>query len=119
MSSVGQALGGVVGGVIGFMVGGPTGALYGAQIGMLGGGLLDPPKVKGPRLDDLSFQTSTYGAFIPRVYGTVAIHGNVFWLKGNSLTESSSTSSAKGGPEVTSYSYSATFAVGLCQGPIE
>ena len=33
------------------------------------GGLIDPPKgpdIKGPRLDDLSVQTSTYGAIIPR-----------------------------------------------------
>jgi hypothetical protein len=119
VSSVGQAVGGLVGGVIGFFLGGPTGALYGAQLGMMGGGLLDPAKVKGPRLEDLSFQTSTYGSVIPRVYGTIAQTGNVFWLKNNKLTERSSTSGGKGGPEVTTYKYYATFAVGLCQGPID
>jgi hypothetical protein len=76
MSSGGQVVGGLVGAVAGFFLGGgtPSGALYGAQIGMTLGGYLDPPKgptVNGPRLNDLSVQTSTYGAVIPRVYGTV------------------------------------------------
>jgi len=122
MSSVGQAVGGIVGGVIGFFVGNP---LYGAQIGMMIGGALDPPKgpsLVGPRLSDLSVQTSTYGAFIPRNYGTVAQLGNVFWLKNDRLTEEKTVteSGGKGGPvtTTTTFSYYATFAVGLCQGPI-
>jgi len=125
MSSVGQAVGGVVGAVAGFFIGGPSGALYGAQIGMGVGGLLDPPKgphMEGPRLSDLSVQTSTYGAVIPRVYGTVALYGNVFWLENNALKEVARTESqgGKGGPTstTTTYSYFATFAVGLCEGPI-
>ena len=126
MSSVGQAVGGIVGGAIGFLVGGPGWALRGAQIGMMAGGLIDPPKgpvINGPRLDDLSVQTSTYGAFIPRVYGSVAISGNVFWLKGNALTEvkTTTTTGGKGGPVQTTntWSYYASFAVGLCEGPID
>lgn len=125
MSSVGQAIGGLVGGVIGFFVGGPTGAYYGAQIGMMAGGLIDPPKgpvINGPRLDDLSIQTSTYGAFIPRNYATIAQYGNIFWLQGDAITEvqTTTTEGGKGGPETTTntWSYYATFAVGLCQGPI-
>lgn len=126
MSSVGQAAGGLVGGAIGFFVGGPSGAYYGAQIGLMIGGAIDPPKgptINGPRLDDLSVQTSTYGAFIPRVYGTVPQTGNVFWIKGDALTEvqNTSTSGGKGGPQTTTntFSYFATFAVGLCEGPID
>lgn len=119
MSSVGQAVGGIVGGVIGFFVGGPSGALYGAQLGMMAGGLLDPPKVEGPRLEDLNQQTSTYGVFIPRAYGTVALHGNVFWVQGDKLIERGVESSGKGGPEVTNYEYYASFAISLCEGPID
>ncbi|WP_300338252.1 phage tail protein [Accumulibacter sp.] len=127
MSSGGQVLGGVVGTVAGFFLGGgPTGALYGAQIGMMAGGYLDPPKgptIEGPRLDDLSMQTSTYGAVIPRVYGTAAVNGNVFWLENNRLKETvtKKKSGGKGGGGKTTtrtYTYSATFAVGLCKGPI-
>ena len=68
----------------------------------VGGGLLAPPKgptVTGPRLDDLTVQTSTYGAVIPRVYGTVAVNGNVFWLENNRLKETMTKkkSGGKGG----------------------
>ena len=127
MSTGGQALGGLVGGIAGFLLGGgPTGALYGAQLGMMVGGYLDPPKgptVNGPRLDDLSVQTSTYGSVIPRVYGTVTVNGNVLWLENNSIKETvtKKKSGGKGGGSKTTtrtYTYSATFAVGLCQGPI-
>lgn len=75
--SGGQVIGGLVGAVAGFLIGGPTGAIYGAQLGLLAGGYLAPPKgptITGPRLDDLTVQTSTYGAVIPRVYGTVAVN---------------------------------------------
>lgn len=119
MSSTGQVVGGVVGAVIGFYVGGPSGAVYGAQLGMGVGGLIDPAKVQGPRLDDLSAQTSTYGAFIPRIYGTAPVVGNIFWIQGNKLIEREAESSGKGGPEVTNFEYFATFAVGLCAGPID
>lgn len=130
MSSVGQALGGIVGGAIGFFVGGPVGALRGAQIGIMAGGLIDPPDgptINGPRLNDLNVQTATYGAFIPRAYGTVPIVGNVFWVQGDRLIEvkNTSTSGGKGGPQTTTntWSYFASFAVGLADcshtGPID
>ena len=121
MSSGGQAAGGVLGAVAGFFIGGPQGALYGAQIGIAIGGYLDPPKgpvQEGPRLSDLTVQTSTYGAVIPRGYGTFTVVGNVFWLENNALKETitKKKSGGKGGGSKTTtktYSYSATFAVGL------
>ena len=128
MSSVGQAIGGIVGAVVGFIWGGgPAGAIKGFSIGTSLGGMLDPPKgpnQTGPRLSDLSTQTSTYGTAIPRVYGTIATMGNVFWLQGDKLTEVATVSKQKSGKggggksTVTTYSYNATFAVGLCQGEI-
>jgi len=124
MSSAGQAVGGIVGAVVGFFT--PIGPLYGAQIGIMLGGLIDPPRVPGqvgPRLEDLTIQTSTYGSFIPRVYGTVALSGNVIWIQGDKLIERSTTTGGggKGGPsqpETTTFEYFSTFAVGLCEGPI-
>lgn len=121
MSTLGQGAGGLVGGIAGFLFGGPTGALYGAQIGLGIGGYLDPvkgPTVEGPRLSDLSVQTSTYGAVVPRSYGTVTVVGNVFWLENNALKETvtKKKSGGKGGGSKTTtrtYTYSATFAVGL------
>jgi hypothetical protein len=38
------------------------------------------PETEGPRLSDLSVQTSTYGADIPRLYGTISVMGNVIQL---------------------------------------
>jgi hypothetical protein len=126
MASAGQGVGGVIGAVIGFFLGGPQGAIVGAQIGMTIGGMIDPPKgptIHGPRLSDLRVQTATYGANIPRIYGTVATFGNVFWVENNQLKESvkkkkSGGKGGGGGSTIKTYSYSATFAVGLCKGPI-
>jgi hypothetical protein len=123
--SAGQVVGGVVGGAIGFFMGNP---MMGFQIGMSLGGMLDPPdapKVEGPRVTDLTHQTSTYGANIPRCYGTIPVMGNLFWLENNKIEERSETSGGGGGkgggppePEQTTYSYFGTFAVGVCKGPI-
>lgn len=124
MSSVGQVVGGIVGTVIGFFVGYP---MLGASIGMMIGGYLDPPKgpkVEGPRLKDLSQQISAYGVAVPRVYGTCALAGNVVWIENNALKEVSKEESqggkgGGGGSTSTTYTYYATFALLLCEGPID
>jgi len=123
MSSGGQLAGGALGAVAGFLISGgsPTGALYGAQIGLAVGGYLDPPKgpkQQGPNLGDLTLQTATYGAFIPRGYGTFPVTGNVFWLENGQYAVSSvetSSGGKGGGSKATQESlyYTATFAVGL------
>jgi hypothetical protein len=122
-------LGGALGAVAGFFIGGPQGAMYGYSIGSAVGSYISPPKgphLEGPRLSDLSVQTSTYGAVIPRGYGTYPVAGNVFWLENNALKEVATTTSTRSGGKgggkksstQTTYSYFATFAVGLCEGPI-
>ncbi len=125
MSSTGQIVGGGVGAIAGFFL--LSGNVFlGAQIGMAIGGALDPPKgptTTGPRLDDLTVQTSSYGQTIPRVYGTVKVTGNVLWLENNHIKEklTKKKSGGKGGKSKTTtkaYTYSATFAVALCKGPI-
>lgn len=127
MSTPSQLIGGVVGALIGGFALPGAGFAIGAQLGMTLGGLFDPPKrVDGPRLSDLSLQTSTLGVGIPRGYGTWPVTGNVFWLENNRLKEvrTSKKTGGKGGPKVVtrSYSYYATFAVGLADcrasGPI-
>lgn len=126
MSTFGQAAGTAIGATIGFFVGGPAGAFYGAQIGYTIGGYLDPPKgptVQGPRLNDLAWQQSSYGANIPRIYGTVALSGNVVWLEHNKLKEvvkkkKSGGKGGGGGTTTKTYTYFATFALMLCQGEV-
>lgn len=122
MSSTGQIVGGLIGAVVGFFAGNP---MLGASIGMAIGGAIDPPKgpnIEGPRLEDLTSQTATYGAVKPRAYGTISVFGNVFWIEGDKLKEVTTTEEqggkGGGGATVTEYTYYATFAVGLCKGPI-
>ena len=123
MSNAGQAILSIGGAAIGFVFGGPTGAAWGFQLGGLAGSALFPTDlgtVSGPRLNDLSVQTSTVGAPIPIVYGTYAISGNVIWSSGIIESVSRRRQGGKGGPTQTvrEYSYSVNAAVGLCEGEI-
>ena len=129
-SSIGTIAGGLIGGLLGFfvpVVGAAIGFSLGVTLGGAIGGFIDTPKrpeVIGPRLTDLSIQTSTYGAFIPRVYGKIAVLGNIFWLENNQITEVAKKVSqggkviSGGGATTKTYSYYGTFALGLCEGPI-
>lgn len=110
------------------MIAGPTGAQYGWAIGGLAAQLFTPPQklppTFGPRLGDLKVQASTYGANVPRVYGTARIAGNIIWSTDIIETATTETveSGGKGGSGAsqssTAYSYSQSFAVALCEGPI-
>jgi hypothetical protein len=108
---------GAVGGVIGYAFGGPAGAQIGFAIGSAAGGLLFPPKgPDGPRLSDLTVQSSAYGQPIPIPYGTDRIAGNLIWAQ--KIQEHATEEGGKGGPTYTTYSYSCSFAVGICEGPV-
>lgn len=97
---------------------GMSGAAIGWAAGSLLGGVLFPPKMpNGPRLDDLTVQVSTYGRTIPRLWGTMRMAGNVIWA--SNLTERKSEQGGKGGSSYTTYNYSCSFAVALCEGVIE
>jgi hypothetical protein len=111
---------GVVGAGIGMLV--PGGGLAAAALGFsIGNGvdaLINPQQIEGPRLDDLEVQMASYGNPIPFEYGTNRHAGTIIWPKIIELDEHSETESAKGGPEQKTYSYSASFAVLICEGPI-
>ena len=86
--STGQIVLTIVGAVVGYFTGGASYIALGATVGGAVGAALDPPKgphLVGPRLSDLSTQTATYGANIPRIYGNIAVSGNVFWIENNKL----------------------------------
>lgn len=128
IASAGAAIGGVTAGAIGSSV--MTGLSLGWSIGAYAGNLfLEDTKqntVKGPRLDDLSVQTSTYGRGIPIVYGSARLGGNVIWsddMKEHKHVETSSSSGKGGGggseAKTVTYSYTCTFAIGFCEGEIQ
>ena len=100
---------------VGTALGGPVGAAIGALIGQSFDQQLLGPRSRGPRLGDLSVQTSSYGTQIPRIYGKMRVAGSVVWA--TDLSESTQTSGAKGQPD-TVYSYSVSFAVALSSRPV-
>lgn len=110
---------GVAGAVVGFYVGGPQGAQMGFMLGSAVGGAMFPPKgPDGPRLNDLAVQVSSYGQPITRLWGTHRIAGNIIWC--TELIEHAEEHGGKGGgSSYTSYSYTSSFAVYLCEGEID
>ena len=114
-----QAAGQAVGGMLG-----PIGAVAGRAAGALAGNLIDQ-RLFGDnatrsigRIDDLTVQTASEGNPIARVYGRMRLAGTVIWA--TEFVEHTATHSGGkgGGPKVREYSYTASFAVGLCEGPV-
>ncbi|KGM34770.1 phage tail protein [Inquilinus limosus] len=113
---------GVAGAAVGFAFGAPG---LGFAIGSVVGGLLFPAKpqvTEGPQLSDLSVTSSAYGQSITRVWGTMRVNGNIIWSSGLKKHKHKESASAggKGGPTQKSitYTYTCSFAVGLCAGPM-
>ncbi|UCI17030.1 hypothetical protein FJ970_18020 [Mesorhizobium sp. B2-1-8] len=72
-----------------------------------------PQKITGPRAESLKAQTSRYGEQLTRWHGAIRTAGAVIWLKGDHVDEhvKKYRQGKALGPEVTEYSYTATFAV--------
>jgi len=83
-----------------------------------------PPDMEGPRITDLRAQSSAYGNQIPKLYGTMRVGGNLIWSlpikeTAHSHEEGGGGKGGGGGSQtVTEYTYSQTFAIGLCEGEI-
>lgn len=125
------------GSALGAATGLPFASAIGARLGQSLGGSLDNKffnttrtlkPLNGPRLADLGVQTSTYGKMIPIVYGSMRIAGNIIWSMPIKETATTTTSSAGGGGKggggkvsqtSTTYSYSVTLAVAICEGPVD
>lgn len=99
---------------LGTAIGGPLGAAIGGLIGnSFDHAVLFKPKgSEGRRLADVQVQTSSYGVQVPRLFGTMRVAGTVIWATDLKETKHKS-GGGKGRPGVTSYSYSASFAVAL------
>ncbi len=136
LTTLGGAVGGALGGPIGTALGQFGGAFAGGALGLGGAGAgrtggISVRTTVGPRLTSLGGIASTEGAPIPRVYGRARVGGQMIWA--TRFFEQVSTTytpsiGGKGGesapqPQLsvrvdTTYSYSASFAIGLCEGPI-
>ena len=116
----------LAGAAAGNYFGGAFGAGLGAAAGAVAGGLLDNllfgSATGTPRMGDLRVQTSTYGKPIPVPYGTSRMAGLLGWNSGLIPHKvSSDVGGGKGfggGATTTGYTYSASFQIILCEGPI-
>ena len=78
---------------VGTLLGGPAGGAIGSLVGQsIDQQLFGSPR-RGPRLGDLSVQTSSYGTQIPRIYGRMRVAGSIIWS--TDLVESTLTSGAR------------------------
>lgn len=121
MATLALAAGGALLGGAGF---GSVGASVGWALGGLAGALLFPPQgqsTTGPRLTDLSVQSSAYGTGIPVLFGTTRLAGNIIWSSGLREQANRRRVGGKGTSRATAttYSYFASWAVGLCEGPAQ
>lgn len=121
---------GGIGAAVGSSIGGPSGARWGWAIGTVLGSWIDRPNVPDSdvgKLSDLKLSGSSYDTPFPRVKGKAKVPGCLVWVKvdadGNHLVEHTTTSGGGGkggggGGSVTSYTYSATFAVAFAEGVV-
>ena len=104
---------------VGTVIGGPFGQALGALIGnQIDRAIFSPGGSReGARLKELAFTTSSYGQPMPRQFGRMRVAGSVIWA-----TDIRESSTREGGgktqPSVTTYSYSASFAVALSSTPL-
>lgn len=115
-----MSAGGVIGAVIGYFVTGgtPQGAMYGYSIGSGIDAYVNAPDIIGPRLNDLTTQLSVYGTPKPFEWGQNRQTGVIMWPKNIVAVEHEHSESAKGGPEQKTFTYTLSYAIYLCEGPI-
>ena len=124
-ASIGAGFGGTILGLSGAVIGQAAGSIIGTIIDSRIIASFAPNQIsEGARLESLRVTSSTEGSVIPNVYGRMKIGGNIFWatdfLEKSTTTTQGGSGKGGGGGEVktTTYTYSCSFAVGLCEGPI-
>lgn len=108
----------IVLGAIGTLIGGPIGGALGSLLGSaVDKAIFAPGPREGPRLNELKITTSSYGAPIPRHFGQMRVSGQIIWST-DLVEHKEKQGGGKGAPSVTTYSYSASFAVALSSRPL-
>ncbi|WP_425418991.1 baseplate multidomain protein megatron [Oricola indica] len=114
-----QAAGGWLGGAFG-----AAGAAVGTAAGALAGYAIDTTlinstrHIEGARLSGARPLTAEEGSPMARVFGHARIAGTVIWATRFEETARTERQGGKGGPKVTTYSYFANVAIGLCEGSV-
>ncbi|MFT4954339.1 MAG: hypothetical protein ACI8U3_000710 [Brevundimonas sp.] len=113
-----QVILGGIGGAVGGAFGRALGAFAGASLDRLAVSSLAEPRQRGPRLETLKVQSSADGAPMACVFGRARVTGQVIWAA-RFLEKRNEQGGGKGGPRTVDYAYSLSFAVALCEGPID
>jgi hypothetical protein len=101
------------------LVGAYFGGHIGFAIGAIIGNLVDPERIKGPRLDELPVTGTTEGAHRAVVYGTCVVRNCQLIDWGPLEDETVDEQQGKGlGPVVETQRLSQTYAIGIGEGPI-
>ena len=110
LSAVGAALGGPAGGLVGNVLGAAADRTLVNSLGAT--------RQSGARLSGLQLSGSAQGDPVRQVHGRARVAGTVIWAA--RLKENRSvTRASKSAPRSEAFSYSLSFAVGLCEGPID
>ena len=118
LTAVGTAIGGPIGGRIGSLIGGYVDKKVGAA--------LTPAHAVGRQLAGLQLNTATEGAPIPLAFGRARVGGQIIWaarFKESRIDQSGGGGKSTGGGSSSGptyrYAYSLSFAVALCEGPVD
>jgi hypothetical protein len=103
-------------------LGGPVGGWIGAQIGSAidrtAVNSLTPARQVGSRLTGLQLTGSAQGDPVRQVFGKARVAGTIIWA-GRLRENRATTRAGKTSGKTESFSYTLSFAVGLCEGPID
>lgn len=110
LGGLGGALGGGIGRGIGAVLGGALDRGFVAGLG--------PARQVGPRLETLKLQSTAEGSPMACVFGRARVTGQMIWAA-RFLERRQQGRAGKGGPRTVDYAYSLSFAVALCEGPID
>ncbi|PJI92144.1 putative tail protein [Yoonia maricola] len=124
LSAAGAALGGSIGGgILGLSmatIGRAAGAAIGRRIDqqLFGSG---SEAIETGRIDRFRVTSAVEGADVQQIYGRMRVAGQVIWASqflSSTTTSGGGKGSSPSTPETTTYSYSVSLAVALCEGQI-
>lgn len=104
----------IVGAVVGSFLGSPQ---IGFMIGSLVGNAVDPVRMRGPSIGEGQATTTQEGLARPIVWGAGVVGANI--IDRGELKKSVKRSSAKGGPTRDDEQFHLTYALRICEGPIQ
>lgn len=112
LSSIGNAVGGPIGGAIG--------STLGRYLDRRAIASLAPARQVGPRLEGLQITSTAEGAPMAAAFGRARVAGQVIWVaRFKEAAVEGRDGGGKGGQRTVDYAYSLSFAVALCEGPID